>query len=109
MLATRSLNMSHISLTPVQRRALLAAAGLVGRPQLRAGLAMTLAIACVPLDEPGSGSSASDGETTMLASTGSSGATTGGPITGSSGEDSGTSTGDLETSGGDEGGREHGT
>lgn len=40
-----------------QQRALAAAAGLVGRPRLRAGLALTLACACGPINDDGLGDS----------------------------------------------------
>ncbi|MBL9105885.1 MAG: hypothetical protein JNL82_33495 [Myxococcales bacterium] len=101
-------------LSPHQRKALSAAAGVVGRPHLRAGLLLTLAVACGPADPgdaadddtgPGpadSSSSTSQDPTTGHASTTSSGS---GHATTSSADDTGSSTsgassGELTTSGG---------
>lgn len=100
-------------LSPHQIRALSAAAGVVGRPHLRAGLLLTLAVACGPADPgdadddtgpgpAGSSSSTSQDPTTGHASTTSSGS---GHATTSSADDtgsstSGASTGELTTSGG---------
>jgi hypothetical protein len=52
----------RLDLLEPQRRALAAAAGVVGRPRLRAGLALTLAVACGPTpDEPGDEPAGSSG------------------------------------------------
>lgn len=57
-----------------QQRALAAAAGLVGRPRLAAGLALTLACACGPLPDDTATTTASgdaaDSSSTLVASTG---------------------------------------
>lgn len=54
-----------------QQRALAAASGLVGRPRLRAGLALTLAFACAPLpgDDGDDGQDGGDDTTLADAST----------------------------------------
>lgn len=89
--------MTRTFLTPSQRRALAAAAGLVGRPHLRAGLAVTLAVACVPLDDPGTGESAGDTATTATSDDGSS-STIGGPtVSGSASSDGGGATTGVAT------------
>jgi hypothetical protein len=67
-----------------QHRALAAAAGLVGRPRLAAGLALTLACACGPLtdDSSDTGVDPSSSATTTTASSG--GATSSGGVGSSS-------------------------
>jgi hypothetical protein len=76
-----------------QRRALAAAAGLVGRPRLRAGLALTLAFACGPLpDDVGPGESGEADDTTVADAGSTAAPTTGGP-----GETSLADTGDIAT------------
>lgn len=94
--------MTRHTLTAVQRRALAATAGLVGRPHLRAGLALSLAVACGPLAAPGD-PGGSEGATASDASTGSGpGSSTGAPAlttgdgTSGTGMD-GSSTGDFGT------------
>ena len=81
-----------------QQRALAAAAGLVGRPRLRAGLALTLAFACGPLpagDDPDEG-----GDTGLTDAASTLAPTTGAP-TSTGLDDTGTgdaaSTGDAST------------
>ncbi len=88
--------MRKTSLTPHQQRALAAAAGLVGRPRLRAGLLLTLVAACGPdkLDgETDSPESASDVSGESMSSTAA--GTTGGTSATTSGGDAsgGASTG----------------
>ncbi len=50
-----------------QQRALSAAAGLVGRPRLHAGLLLTLACACGPIDGAGNDDSIGDSDTSLTA------------------------------------------
>lgn len=84
-----------------QQRALAAAAGLVGRPRLRAGLALTLAFACGPaLDEPEPGTTGdpalTDAASTLAPETGTDAvASSEGPTTGAS--TGVTTTGDSST------------
>lgn len=70
--------MTRHTLTAVQRRALAATAGVVGRPRLRASLALGLAVACGPLADPGD-PGASEGATASTSSTGPSSSTGSGP------------------------------
>ncbi len=83
-----------------QHRALAAAAGLVGRPRLRAGLALTLAFACGPLPdgdspEDGGDTGLTDAASTLAPSTGA--PTSTGTDDSSTGDAPGTSTGDAST------------
>lgn len=95
-------------LSAQQLRALSAAAGVVGRPHLRAGLLLTLAVACGPVPDDAADESTSDDP---ASTSGSTSASTGpGPITTTTADDShdtggsagGTATAsdDLTTSGG---------
>lgn len=63
-----------------QHRALAAAAGLVGRPRLAAGLALTLACACGPLTDDSSDTGVDPSSSAATTIAGSSGATTSGGL-----------------------------
>lgn len=85
-----------------QLRALAAAAGLVGRPRLRAGLALTLAFACGPApDDVGPGASGdttlADASSTLAPTTGMSG------MNGMNGENGETGVDEVTTSGASDG------
>jgi len=93
-------------LSAQQLRALSAAAGVVGRPHLRAGLLLTLAVACGPVTDDASDESTSDdpastsGSTTATSTTLELTTTIDSSDTGGSAGGTATSSDDLTTSGG---------
>lgn len=78
--------MKRTSLDPHQQRALAAAAGLVGRPRLRAGLLLTIVAACAPdkvdLDgDPVDSAADASGEASTVASASEGGTSSSGAAT----------------------------
>lgn len=89
-------------LSSTQLRALSAAAGVVGRPHLRTGLLLTLAVACGPVDPGDADDATTAGDPATTAGTTTAASTSGDEPTSSGGTGSADASSSLASTSGDE-------